>query len=120
MAYDIGMGFCAGLDGGSVLVKLDSVMVKKLSPGQPWRKSGTSLLRLDRKLCSATRPPQVDQEVYVDSDALAHKSVASLDLDGNGINMKVDLRVILDGMNPLPAPAPYKKGTSSGTRPRKR
>lgn len=109
MAYDIGMGRCLEIAGDSVVVKLDSVIVKKLTPSQPWRKSGTSLLRFDRKLCSVKRPPQVDQEVYVDSAALARKAPASLDLDGNGAWGQVDLRVILEGLDPLPAPTPRAK-----------
>jgi hypothetical protein len=113
MAYDIGMGCCAEISEKSVVVKLDSVMVRKLSPDQPWRRSGTSLLRFDRKLCSATRPPQLNQELYIDSAALARKSPAALDLDGNGINRSVDLRVILDGLDPLPAPSPKPKSSSS-------
>ena len=113
MAYDIGMGRCSEISDKSVVVKLDSVMVKKLSPDQPWRRSGTSLLRLDRKLCSATRPPQLDQELYVDSAALSRKTQASLDLDGNGVSMPVDLRVILEGLDPLPAPTPKPKSSAS-------
>jgi hypothetical protein len=109
MAYDIGMGRCSEIAGDSVVVKLDSVIVKKLTPEQPWRKSGTSLLRFDRKLCSVKRPPQVDQEVYLDSAALLRKAPASLDLDGNGTLRQVDLRVILDGLDPLPAPTPKTK-----------
>ena len=109
LSYDIGMGRCAEIAGDSVLVKLDSVIVKKLTPEQPWRKSGTSLLRFDRKLCSARRPPQLDQELYLDSAALTRKAPASLDLDGNGAFRPVDLRVILDGLDPLPAPSPRPK-----------
>ena len=112
MAYDIGMGRCAEINDKSVVVKLDSVMVKKLSPEQPWRRSGTSLLRFDRKLCSATRPPEINQELYVDSAALARRSVATLDLDGNGSSTSVDLRVILKGLDPLPAPMPKPKSSS--------
>jgi hypothetical protein len=109
VSYDIGMGRCAEIAGDSVVVKLDSVMVKKLTPDQPWRKSGTSLLRFDRKLCSSKRPPTLDQELYLDSAALTRKAPASLDLDGNGALRQVDLRVILEGLDPLPAPNPKTK-----------
>jgi hypothetical protein len=105
LPYDIGMGRCSEIADDSVVVKLDSVIVKKLTPDQPWRRSGTSLLRFDRKLCSVKRPPQLDQEVYLDSAALMRKAPASLDLDGNGAYRPVDLRVILDGLDPLPAQA---------------
>lgn len=107
--YDIGMGRCAEIAGDLVVVKLDSVIVKKLTPHQPWRKSGTSLLRFDRKLCSVKRPPQINQELYLDSAALLRKAPASLDLDGNGDWGPVDLRVILEGLDPQPAPAPKTK-----------
>lgn len=111
MAYDIGMGRCAEINEKSVVVKLDSVMVKKLSPAQPWRRSGTSLLRFDRKLCSATRPPKLDEEIYISTSALNQKAIASLDLRGNGAQTMVDLRAILKGLDPLPPPTPRAKSS---------
>ena len=70
MSYDIGIGLCAGIEGANVVVKLDSAVVSKLIPKQPWRKSGTSLLQFKSDLCSARRPPEVGSEVYLDSAAL--------------------------------------------------
>jgi hypothetical protein len=112
MTYDIGIGRCSDISDDAVVVRLDSVMVKKLTPDQPWRRSGTSVLRCDRKLCSRHRPPQVDQELYLDSGALARSAPALLDLDGDGKFRKVDLNVILDDLDPAPAPAPQTKRTA--------
>jgi len=109
MAYDIGLGRCRVIDGESVVVELDSVIVRKLVPDLPWRRSGTSLLRCDRRLCSDRRPPQLGEELYLDSTQLSRAAPAELDLEGNGRHRAVDLRIILDGLDPLPAPEPQPK-----------
>ena len=57
MSFDVGMGRCTEITDDSVTVKLDSVLVHKWFPAEPWRRPGTSLLRFDRKLCSTERPP---------------------------------------------------------------
>ncbi|TWI00997.1 hypothetical protein IP90_02619 [Luteimonas cucumeris] len=113
MGYDIGIGLCAGIDGANVVVKLDSAVVSKLIPKQPWRKSGTSLLQFKSDLCSARRPPEVGSEVYLDSAALTKNAPASLDLAGNGSSMRVDLRALLSNLDPQPAPVAAAKGRSS-------
>ena len=114
MSFDVGMGRCTEITEESVTVKLDSVMVHKWLPAEPWRRPGTSLLKFDRKLCSTERPPQLNEEIYVNADSLKRKALGSLDLDGNGAhNMTVDLRIILDGVNPmLQPPAPKPKSAS--------
>lgn len=110
MSFDVGLGRCTELTDESVTVKLDSSLVHKWFPLEPWHRPGTSLLKFDRKLCSAERPPQLDGEIYVNTDSLKRKAVGSLDLDGSGANRTVvDLRVILDGVEPLPAPTPKPK-----------
>jgi hypothetical protein len=110
MSFDVGLGRCSELTDDSVTVKLDSGLVHKWFPLEPWRRPGTSLLSFDRKLCSTERPPQIDQEIYINTDSLKRKATGSLDLDGSGANrMLVDLRVILDGVDPMPPPAPKPK-----------
>jgi hypothetical protein len=109
MTYDIGIGRCTEIHEDTVVVKLESVMVQRLSPDQPWQRSGTSLLRLKRHLCSTLRPPQPDQELYVDRDALSKRSMASLDLMGNGAMITVDLRALLNDLNPQPSAGPQGK-----------
>ena len=110
MSFDVGLGRCTELTDESVTVKLDSSLVHKWFPLEPWHRPGTSLLKFDRKLCSTERPPQLDGEIYVSTDSLKRKAVGSLDLDGSGANRTiVDLRVILDGVDPLPPPAPKPK-----------
>jgi len=74
---------------------------------------------LDGDLCSGpdrhVEPPQIDQETYINTDSLKRKATGSLDLDGSGANRTiVDLRVILDGVDPMPPPAPKPK--SNGRR----
>ena len=99
MSFDFGMGRCAEITDDFVIVKLDSVLVHKWFPLEPWRRPGTSLLKFDRKLCSAERPPQIDQEIYINSESLKRKTMGSLDLDG---------------VDPMPPPAPKPK--SNGRR----
>lgn len=118
MTYDIGIGRCAEVGEDTVVVKLESVMVERLSPGQPWRRSGTSLLRLKRNLCSATRPPQQDRELFLDRSALSKRCMGALDLDGDGETISVDLRALLNGVDPQPSAGPQTKGRSADRRVR--
>lgn len=113
MSYDIGIGKCAAIDANSIGVHLDSVMVSRLLPDQPWRKSGTSLLQISPKVCSSKRPPEVGLEVYLDRAALAKDSKASLDLAGDGVMIPVNLQRLLKDLDPNPAPAPATKGRGS-------
>ncbi len=110
MTYDIGIGRCMEVGDDTVVVKLDSVMVERLSPGFPWQRPGTSTLRLKRDLCSATRPPQPDREVFVDRAALSRKSMGALDLTGSGKTISVDLRALLNNLDPQPSAGPQPKG----------
>lgn len=113
MSYDIGIGRCAAIDATSIGVQLDSVMVSRLLPGQPWRKTGTSLLQISPKVCSAKRPPEVGAEVYLDRAALAKDSKATLELSGDGKKIAVNLQKLLNDLNPDPAPPPATKGRGS-------
>jgi hypothetical protein len=112
MTYDIGIGRCMEIGDDTVVVKLDSVMVKRLSPAHPWQRSGTSLLRLNRNLCSTTRPPEPDRELYLDRAALSKRSMAALDLAGNGATVSVDLRALLNDLDPQPSAGPQSKSRS--------
>ncbi|NCT68475.1 MAG: hypothetical protein GXC76_12670 [Rhodanobacteraceae bacterium] len=116
MTYDIGIGRCTEVDGDTVVVKLESVMVQRLSPDQPWRRSGTSVLRLNRKLCSPRRPPEPDRELYLDRAALSKRSIGALDLGGGGETISVDLRALLDGLDPQPSAGPQPKGRGGAKR----
>ena len=118
MTYDIGIGRCTEINDDTVVVKLESVMVKRLSPEHPWQRSGTSLLRLNRSLCSAVRPPERDSELYLDRAALSKRSMAALDLAGDGETISVDLRALLNDLNPQPSAGPQTKGGRSGDRKR--
>lgn len=110
MSYDIGIGRCAELADDTVVVKLESVMVHRLSPDQPWQRSGTSLLRFSRNLCSTTRPPAPDREVFLARAALAKRSMGALDLAGDGETIQVDLRALLNDVDPQPSAGPSTKG----------
>ena len=110
MTYDIGIGRCMELGDDTVVVRLESVMVQRLSPGYPWQRPGTTTLRLKRDLCSTSRPPQPEQEVFIDRAALARKSMGALALAGNGKTISVDLRALLDNLNPQPSAGPQPKG----------
>lgn len=116
MTYDIGIGRCAEVDGDTVVVKLESVMVTRLSPGQPWQRSGTSLLRLNRKLCSTQRPPVPEQELFVDRAALSRRAMGTLDLTGDGNTVQVDLRALLQDIDPQPSAGPQPKARGAAAR----
>jgi hypothetical protein len=109
MTYDIGIGRCTELGDETVVVKLESVMVERLQPGHPWQRSGTSLLRVKRSLCSATRPPQPDREVFIERAALSKRTMGTLDLAGNGATVSVDLRALLNNLDPQPSAGPQSK-----------
>lgn len=109
MTYDIGIGRCAEVIDDTVVVKLESVMVERLQPGHPWQRPGTSLLRLKRNLCSTTRPPQPDREVFLDRAALGKRTMGSLDIAGNGSTVSVDLRALLNNLDPQPSAGPQTK-----------
>lgn len=117
MTYDIGIGQCAEVGEDTVVVRLESVMVRRLSPEQPWRRSGTSLLRLNRKLCSTLRPPEPEREVYLDRAALSKRSIGMLELGGDGAAISVDLRALLTDVDPQPSAGP---STGKGRQDRKR
>lgn len=104
MGYDIGIGICTAIDAAQVTVKLDSAMVSKLVPGRPWKRSGTSLLHLPSDLCSARKPPEVGSEIYLGRDRLGARAQASLDINGDGRVKTVDLRQLLQDLDPNPAP----------------
>lgn len=104
--YDIGIGRCSAIEGDVVVVRLDSLIAKRLAPASAWNRSGTSVLRLARALCSVRRPPCVDAELFLDSTKLAVAAPAELDLFGNGTFERVDLRVILTSMTPVASAAP--------------
>ncbi|CAN5722939.1 hypothetical protein BH23PSE2_BH23PSE2_07140 [soil metagenome] len=108
--YDIGIGICTAIEACQVSVKLDSAMASKLIPGQPWRRSGTSLLYLDAGLCSQRKPPEVGAETYLGRERIGTRATASLDANGDGRLTIVKLQVLLDGLEPGPPPKPAKSG----------
>jgi hypothetical protein len=104
--YDIGIGICTSVAATGVSVSLDSSVVSRLVPGQPWRRSGTSLLRFHPDLCSPRRPPEPGIEIYLARDRIGRNPTAVLDLDGDGRTCEVDLNVLLQGLDPDPTPPP--------------
>ena len=112
-AYDIGVGRCSEIEGDMVYVRLDALIAKRLAPGAPWNRSGTSVLRCNRKFCSERRPPVISEEVYLDAATLVREAPGEIDVLGSGNFRPVDLRIILNTMTPLlAAPAPHEKWTS--------
>lgn len=108
MAYDIGIGICTAIEAKQVSVKLDSAMVSKFVPGQPWRRSGTSLLYFDPALCSERKLLEIGSEAYLGRERIGARHTASLDIDGDGTLKTVRLQRLLDGLDPGPAPKPAK------------
>ena len=109
-AYDIGIGRCRSIDGDLVYVLLDSLIAKRLAPSSAWNRSGTSILRCRRAICSQKRPVFVGAEVYLASEALQRSVAGEIDVFGNNQFDAVDLRIILTSMSPIaPAAAPNSK-----------
>ena len=52
------------------------------------------------------RPPQQDREVFLDRAALSKKAMAALDLTGSGPTLSVDLRALLNNLDPQPSAGP--------------
>lgn len=104
MPYDIGVGICAAIDRSQVVIKLDSAMVSLFLPGTAWRRSGTSLLYVDPRLCSERMPPEVGREAYLSRERIDARATASLDVNGDGVRCAVDLRRLLGDVEPGPAP----------------
>ena len=102
MGYDIGIGICSLVEPAHVTVRLDNAMVSKLLPGRPWHRSGISVLRFDRRLCSARHAPAVGSEIYLEHDRIAAHAQATLDVDGTGAPERIDLGLLLVGMDPDP------------------
>lgn len=98
--FDIAVGRCRTIEGGTITVGLDSAIVSRLVPGYPWRMSGTSVLRLNSKLCSKRFPPAPGQETFLQREELMRNPSASLDLLGDGNFVSVRLRALSDGEEP--------------------
>lgn len=104
MPYDIGIGICSALERGHVAVSLDSAMVSRFLPGVAWRRSGTSVLYVEPRLCSERMPPEVGRETYLSRERIDARATASLDVNGDGTRCTVDLRRLLADVEPGPAP----------------
>ena len=98
--FDIAVGRCRTIECGTITVGLDSAIVSRLVPGYPWRMSGTSVLRLNSKLCSKRFPPAPGQETFLQREELMRNPSASLDLLGDGNFVSVRLRALSDGEEP--------------------
>ncbi len=109
MAYDIGIGVCAAISAGQVEIRLDSAALNRLVPNLPWRRSGTSILKLPAALCSKKRPPEVGGEVYLSQEALVRSQKGALDINGDGVFAAVELSRLVKGMEPSTSIPPASK-----------
>lgn len=98
--FDIAIGRCRAIEGGTVTIGLDSAIVSRLVPGYPWRMSGTSVLRLSQRLCSKRFPLEPGRETFLQREELMRNPSASLDLLGDGNFVPVRLRALSDGEEP--------------------
>lgn len=99
-SFDIAIGRCESISGDEVVVELDTAMVSRLVPGHPWRKSGTSKLKLAAALCSSLRPPQPGRETFLNRDAILKNPSARFDLLGDGKYTVVRLRALAANTEP--------------------
>ncbi|WAC64604.1 hypothetical protein OVA13_07575 [Pseudoxanthomonas sp. SL93] len=109
MNYDVAIGKCIAISGTSIDVHVDSSIISRFMPDRPWRRAGLSVLRIPSRVVSAKRPPAVGDEVFLDHHALAKGGNAQLDLEGDGQFAQVDLKAIVQDMDPASsAPAATK------------
>lgn len=104
MNYDIAVGPCVALEGGFVIIKLEGVLLRKLLPSFVFKVRTDALLRVPLALCSQSRPPQPGQEVYLDFSRVEAGMEAFVDPGGDGHYETVDIRQLLQNLNPLTAP----------------
>lgn len=104
MNYDIAVGPCVALEGDHVIVKLEGVLLRKLLPDFPFAVRTSALLRVPLTVCSQSRPPRPGQEVYLDFARVEAGSEAWVDPAGDGHYEKVDIRQLLQNLNPSTAP----------------
>lgn len=109
MNYDVAIGKCIALSAASLDVHVDSSIVSRFVPEHPWQRAGLSVLRIPRRFVSAKRPPAVGDEVFLDHAALAKGGNAQLDLQGDGTFIAVDMKAVVQDMDPATsAPAAPK------------
>ena len=106
-SFDIAIGRCESVSATEVVVELDTAMVSRLVPGHPWRRSGTSKLKLAVALCSVLRPPLAGRETFVSREAIMKNPSGRFDLLGNGCYTSIRLRALAANTEPeVLSPAP--------------
>ena len=117
--YDIGIGRCADIAEALVAVRLDSAMMRRFAPTDPWRTSGSCMLWLTLDQCSARRPPVVGGEVYLDSATLDSVGRAALDVGNTGTRVDVDLGMLIRDTQPvIEPPQPVAANVPDPVRPK--
>lgn len=115
MSYDIAIGRCVAIEPDHVVVRIEGAMLVKLDESYRFHGPSKSLLKVLVAICSKVRPPKVESELYVDSDALLRNPDGFLDMRGDGSCVPVDLRLLLAGPTPGLHPASHK-GTAMNFR----
>ena len=105
MSYDIAIGRCVAVDADVVIVRIEGAMLAKLDSTYRFHGPSKTLLKITREICSKTRPPKVDTELYIDHDATQSHPEAFLDVPGNGTYVPVNLAALLAGPAPGSHPA---------------
>jgi len=109
LSFDIGIGKCIAISGSTIELHVDNSVVHKFFPRLPWQREGTSVLRVPANCCSATRQPQVGEEVFLNHATLSQSHKGWLDVEGNGNFEAVNLSSIVTGMSPGQAAIPVTK-----------
>jgi len=109
MSFDIAIGQCTEAGEDFAVAKLDGAMLRKLHPtfalvGQP-----NVHLRVPLSICSTRRPPRQGQELFLDRTKVLAGAETSLALGGQSGSIAVDVRLIANGMEPMPRPTPEQK-----------
>lgn len=116
MSFDIAIGQCTEVGENFAVAKLDGAMLRKLRPTYAFVGQPDVYLRVPLSICSARRPPRPGQELFLDSAKALAGTGAALSMQKHGDYAAVDVRLIANGMEPMPRPAPEQKKPFIGGR----
>lgn len=116
MSFDIAIGQCIETDGSFAVAKLDGAMLRKLHPSHVFVGQPNVYLRVPLPICSTRCPPRSGQELFLDHAKILAGAQTLLHLREHDEGIAVDIRLIANGLEPMPRPAPEQKTRFVGSR----